>query len=84
MEFQDKLKAMRRYVDAYDEYAERRATVNLFAGELVRWLRTLCKMSVRQFAAKVGVSPSYLSKLERGKETLSPELARTILDWSGK
>lgn len=78
--YPEKLKAVGDYIRAHEEYETKRAAVNEFSGEWVKFLRTLCKMSIRQFAVKMGVSPSYLSKLERGKETLSPDFARELYD----
>jgi len=78
MKHGDKVKALRAYIAAYDAYQCERVSVLALGGEMVRYLRGLTKMSVRKFAVAMNVSPSYLSKVERGTETLSPELARTI------
>jgi transcriptional regulator with XRE-family HTH domain len=38
-------------------------------GETIRELRLAQDLGLRETAAKVGISPAYLSRIERGKET---------------
>ena len=42
-------------------------------GPTLRMLRQKAAYSLRQFAAMVGLSPSYLSRIERGKDPPPPE-----------
>lgn len=78
------LGTLKDYVTAYDAYQKQRESVMEFKGELARAVRVVNKMSIRKFAAILKVSPSYLSKVERGEEALSPELARTLLQVHNK
>ena len=73
------LKSLQRYVAFYDTYQEERKEVGEFSGELIRGLREISGVSLRKFAAALNVTPSYLSKVERGVEVISPEMARRLL-----
>lgn len=80
MHYLDKIEILRQYTEAYKVYQERRASVEEFGGEMVKVIRTITKMSVRKFAVSLNVTPSYLSKVERGLEPISPELAARIVN----
>jgi len=52
-------------------------------GDTVRSLRTAQDLGLRETATKVGISPAYLSRIERGKESpprpeVIKELARVL------
>lgn len=52
-------------------------------GETLRELRTAQELGLRETAGKVGISPAYLSRIERGKEPppsseVIKELAKTL------
>jgi transcriptional regulator with XRE-family HTH domain len=52
-------------------------------GETIRDLRVAQELGLRDTAAKVGISPAYLSRIERGKESpprpeVIKELAKTL------
>jgi DNA-binding transcriptional regulator YiaG len=83
-DYKGKLNTIQAYIDTHDAYQEKRREVLSFGGEWVRWLRGLCKMSVRKFAAVLEITPSFLSKVENGKEPLSADLARKLLELHGK
>lgn len=51
-------------------------------GERIRWLRELNGMTMRQFAAKVGCDPGYISKLEAGKATNPSSVFASALAFS--
>lgn len=83
-DYQDVLKTVQSYIDAHDTYTERRREIQAFGGKWVRWVRTVQKVSVRKFAVLLGVTPSFLSKVENGHEPLSADLARKLLELHGK
>jgi Helix-turn-helix. len=70
------------YIAAFDTYAERRQEVQAFGGEWARGVRGT--VSVRKFAVLLGVTPSFLSKVENGREPLSADLARKLLELHNK
>jgi DNA-binding transcriptional regulator YiaG len=87
-EFQDEKEAQRHkkdapglaaYVQAFDEYEAERQNILLNGGALAIAQRHKTRLSLRKYAALMGVTGSYLSKVETGKEILSPELARKML-----
>ena len=48
-------------------------------GDTLRELRTAQDLGLREAATKVGISPAYLSRIERGKERPpSPEIIKTL------
>ncbi len=48
-------------------------------GETIRELRTAQDLGLRETAAKVGISPAYLSRIERGKESPPrPEVIKSM------
>jgi len=52
-------------------------------GETIRTLRTAQDLGLREMAAKVGISPAYLSRIERSKESpprpeIIKEMARVL------
>ncbi|HOX41186.1 MAG TPA: helix-turn-helix transcriptional regulator [bacterium] len=48
-------------------------------GETIRELRTAQDLGLRETATKVGISPAYLSRIERGKETPPrPEIIQSL------
>ncbi|WP_093884673.1 helix-turn-helix domain-containing protein [Syntrophus gentianae] len=48
-------------------------------GETIRNLRVAQKFGLRETAAKVGISPAYLSRIERGKESPPrPEIIKVM------
>jgi transcriptional regulator with XRE-family HTH domain len=52
-------------------------------GEIIRGLRVAQNLGLRETATKVGISPAYLSRIERGKERppraeIIKELARLL------
>ena len=48
-------------------------------GEFVRREREAKEIGLREMAKMIGVSPTYLSKVERGHRPLTPALERRIL-----
>lgn len=83
MDYTKKLAVLRRYVRRYDDYRETRDLMESLSAELVKEWRELTSMSLRKFAVAIGVTPSFLSKVERGLEPLPPEVARRILEMHG-
>lgn len=83
MNYTKNLADLQEYVTAYDAYTARRERVAEFGGQMIRLYRDILKTSVRKLAAALDVTPSYLSKIERGLEPLSPDLARKILEMHG-
>lgn len=71
----------REYYDKHIEYEEVRQWIIEHGGESVKSIRERCGFSLRAFAQIMEISPSYLSKIERGKETLSPDFANRIGQW---
>ncbi len=55
-----------------------KATCKVAGGAVWKFVIAL-QMSGRKLATELGVTPSFLSKVERGTEALSPEMARLIL-----
>ena len=48
-------------------------------GETIRELRVAQDLGLRETAGKVGISPAYLSRIERGKESPpNPEIIKTL------
>jgi len=48
-------------------------------GETIRELRVAQDLGLRETAGKVGISPAYLSRTERGKESPpNPEIIKTL------
>ncbi len=48
-------------------------------GEIIRNLRTAQDLGLRETASKVGISPAYLSRIERGKESPPrPEVIKNL------
>lgn len=66
-----------QYIDTTTK-AERARDRIALTGPAIRTLRELSGLSVRQFAPILKVTPSYLSKVERGREMISPQLAKTL------
>lgn len=77
-EFVNGLNTLQAFVHYHDDYYERRKQAQECGGVVARTLRGT--LSVRKFAASLGVSPAFLSKVERGKEPITPELARKLVD----
>lgn len=75
-------KVLNSYVAAHEKYVAERLAVDAVGGDFMICLREIAGLSVRKMAKALEVTPSYLSKVESGKETLSPELAKKILEWS--
>jgi hypothetical protein len=73
------LSAVQSYIEAYDNYSEVREEVSRIGGAWVREVRG--KISVRKFAVLLEVTPSFLSKVENGREPLSADLARKLLEF---
>lgn len=80
MDYSEKLKTMRRYVDRFDAYQETREVMTEISGDLVKEWREIAHISLRRFARKLEVTPGFLSKVERGIEPLPPNVARRILE----
>jgi DNA-binding transcriptional regulator YiaG len=66
-----------QYIEAYEQYHHQREAVATIGGTWVKQCRD--SMSLRQFAKLICVTPSYLSKLERGEEPLPASVAKRIL-----
>jgi len=59
----------------YPEIASPRRGLNGPAGRAMRQLR---REGLRQFAAEVGITPGYLSKIEKGQQQPSEDVQRAI------
>lgn len=75
---QDVLKTIQSYIAAFDTYAELRREVQPMGAQWVREVRG--KVSVRKFAVSLGITASFLSKVENGHEPLSADLARKLIE----
>ena len=64
-----------QYALWYTEYSKVRDAMSKEAGAYIKEWREIHHLSLRRLAFVLNVSPSFLSKVERGKETISPELA---------
>ncbi len=53
------------------------------AGRLLRELREAQKRSLRTTASELGLTPSHLSRLERGERSPSPEMSQRIANYYG-
>lgn len=67
------------YAQSYLEYVQQRECIQGQAGNIARSMRHESGLSLRKYAERLSVSPSFLSKVERGKEALSPDLAGRML-----
>ena len=67
---------------ARTHYREVREEAQFDGCELIRRIMKRNKISLRRMADWLEVSPSYLSKVLRGQERLSDELAATVLAFS--
>lgn len=68
------------YVWAYDLYANAREQIKVSGAGIARTYREASGMSSRKFATSLDVSPSWWSKVERGREVLPPDVARQLLE----
>lgn len=68
------------YIVRYDAFRVRREQVVSFSADIVSHCRHRAQLSQRQYAARIGITPSYLAKIERGLEPLPPNLARKIIE----
>jgi transcriptional regulator with XRE-family HTH domain len=50
------------------------------AGRTFRMMREVHRLSLRELAALVGVSPSHLSRIESGERAAGPELTLRLCD----
>ena len=74
-------------LDGFLEYSQKAQELSILrhvmteqGGAYIRAWRERGKVSIRKLAPRLGVNQSYLSKLERGEESLSPELAQHFYD----
>jgi predicted transcriptional regulator len=74
-------------LDGFREYSQKAQELSILrdvmsqqGGAYIRTWREREKVSIRKLAPRLGVTPSYLSKVERGKETILPELAQHFYD----
>ena len=72
---------LKAYADAYMEYEELRGWIIENGGEMLKSLRIMYGHGLRETAKELRVSPSFLSKVERGNEVMSAALASKVLDW---
>ncbi len=71
-------RSLSNYADAWESYCNWR---NAAFGAQVRVIARVLRdypLSLRALAAELGVTPSYLSKVARGKEQLSPFVAAQL------
>ena len=66
------------YIEGAVRYSHLRKKIAERGGCIVREWRESQNISLRKMAQQLGVTPSFLSKVETGKEILSPELAAKI------
>ncbi len=66
---------LRRYIELAGDHKEFR----LLASSVAKSMREVTGLSLRKYAAQIGVSPSWWSKVERGKESLPSDVARRML-----
>lgn len=60
------------------ELIKKRSNMNKF-GDTIRELRTAQDFGLRETAGKIGISPAYLSRIERGKENPpSPKIIKNL------
>jgi DNA-binding XRE family transcriptional regulator len=69
------------YFESWDKYQDQRDVARGYGGGYVKQMRTDRKHSLRALAAILEVSPSFLCKIENGREPLGPELARKVAIW---
>jgi DNA-binding transcriptional regulator YiaG len=72
--------AIADYVSLYEAYHRTRDEIREKGGTLARELRRDTRLSLNKFAAALGVSPSYLSKIENGHSPLGAEIAKKMLE----
>jgi transcriptional regulator with XRE-family HTH domain len=77
---EEKIDALREYVRLHREYQESRKAVAPFGGEMAKVIRTALKLSQRKLADSLGVTFSYISKVEKRTEPLPPDLAGKMID----
>ena len=76
----DKVKhTLSAYIQAAEDYESWRVEVRTMGGEYARLVRVSRNLSLNKFAAKIGVSASWLSKIERGLEILPVSVAEKLL-----
>lgn len=71
---------LRDYVRLHDEYQEIRGAIDEHGGKKAKELRKEAALSLRKFAAELGVSPSYLSKIENNHIPLAAGMAKKMLE----
>ena len=67
------------YVRAYDQYQEYREGMKVSGAEIAREARARSQLSMRRYAASLGVTAGLLSKVEKGLDVLPPEVARRMI-----
>lgn len=68
------------YAASFAEYQMRRENMAKHGGRWLRQTREESGESLRSFAERIRVEKSFLSKIERGLEVISPEIATRIVD----
>lgn len=71
-------------VVAHHNYEVDKERVQFIGDRIVKAMRTASGLSIRKYAAALGVSYGYLAKVERRKESLSPELAERMMQYDSK
>lgn len=69
-----------RYVDTEAEFYRTRNHIQNQGFAIAKTIRVARGYSLRKFAEILHVSPSYLSKVEQGKERMSTLLAQALLE----
>lgn len=72
-------KMLSGYMDAAQRYEDQRAYIHAFANDAIADILAESGLSLRKLAEELRLSPSYLSKVERGKEMMSPETAKRLV-----
>lgn len=69
------------YVSKHEQYGTVRGVIGMHGGTWLREYRERRNISLREFAKQLDISFGYLSKVERGAEILSAELAAKFVAW---
>jgi predicted transcriptional regulator len=71
---------LRDFMAAHEAYQVAKENIRRDGGPMLREWRKGKGVSLRAIARRLCVSPSYLSKVERGIEFITPELTLRILE----